>query len=82
MIEREVELRRKRQLTWPDEIAAAMGVEDGSHLVIECDPDTRTAVVRPTLDSYAGALRGAYGTTPAERAEYLAAERVSWDSTR
>ena len=78
MIEREVELRRKRQLTWPDEIATAMGVEDGSHLVIEYNPESRSAVVRPTRDTYAGLLKGVYGTTAASRAAYLETERRSW----
>ncbi|HZS16190.1 MAG TPA: hypothetical protein VFC09_16495 [Candidatus Dormibacteraeota bacterium] len=70
-------LRRKNQLTWPDEIVRRMGLHEGSQLQIVFDETTGEVRVRHRPESYAGILRGVYGT--AEEAEqYLADERASW----
>jgi AbrB family looped-hinge helix DNA binding protein len=69
MIEVEVKLRRKNQLTLPEEIAERLGVGPGDRLVVSLDEDQPTiAVLRPLLRSYAGILKGVYGT-PDEAAE-------------
>jgi hypothetical protein len=78
MLELEVELRKKNQLTWPEKIAAAMRVGAGSRLKIVFDEERQEARVRPIRDSYAGALNGVYGRTEAEIAAYLEEERRSW----
>lgn len=77
-IEVEVKLRRKNQLTLPDEIAERLGVGPGDRLIVSLDEDQPTSVaLRPLLRSYAGILKGVYGT-PDEAAEYLRQERASW----
>ena len=76
-IEREVELRRKRQMTWPEELATAMQVSEGSYLIVEYDPERDVAMVRRRPDSYAGILRGVFGA-PDEAERYLKRERLSW----
>ena len=77
-IEVEVKLRRKNQLTLPDEIAERLGVGPGDRLIVSLDADHPTSVaMRPLLRSYAGILKGMYGT-PEEAAEYLRQERASW----
>ncbi len=73
-----VRLRAKNQLTLPEAIAAHLGVEPGDQLIIEMDEEVPGLVqVRPLLRSYAGILKGIYGT-PEETAEYLRQERASW----
>jgi hypothetical protein len=68
-------LRTRNQLTLPDPIVQAAGLEEGATFVVEldeADPDVvRLRRVRP---SYAGALKGMYEPT----AEYLAGERSGW----
>lgn len=69
-------LRGRNQLTLPDAIVQAAGVEEGATFVVEvdtADPDVvRFRRIRP---SYAGSLKGLY--EPA--AEYLDGERAGWD---
>lgn len=74
---RTVALRRKNQLTLPDEVARRMGVEVGNRLLITFDEEAGEAHVRRAPESYAGALRGLYGT-PEEVRKYLREERRSW----
>jgi AbrB family looped-hinge helix DNA binding protein len=77
-IEVEVKLRRKNQLTLPDEIAERLGVAPGDRLIVSLDADHPTSVaLRPLLRSCAGVLKGVYGT-PDEAAEYLRQERAGW----
>lgn len=77
-IEREVEVRRKRQLTWPEELATAMQVSEGSYLIIEYDEDRGIATVRRRPDSYAGAVKGIFGANDDEVAAYLDSEHSGW----
>ena len=78
-VEAVVTLRAKNQLTLPEAIAERLGVEPGDRLVVAIDDEHPTKVeVRPLLRSYAGVLKGVYGTEE-ERAAYLAEERASWD---
>lgn len=75
-----VGLRKKNQLTLPEQIAEHLGVEPGDRLLFEVDPDDPECVhVRRIRRSYAGALEGIYGKTPEEVAEYLRNERASWN---
>ena len=78
MMELEVELRRKNQLTWPEPLARAMGVSEGARLKIVYEEATGEARVRPIREGYAGALRGTYGASEEEIRAYLMAERRSW----
>lgn len=68
-------LRPRNQLTLPDPIVQAAGLEEGATFVVEldeADPDVvRLRRVRP---SYAGALKGMYEPT----GEYLDGERSGW----
>jgi antitoxin component of MazEF toxin-antitoxin module len=78
-IEVEVRLRQKNQLTLPDAIVKQLDVQPGDRLVVHVDescPDHVT--IRPIRRSYAGLLKGVYGTDE-EALEYVRAERASWD---
>jgi bifunctional DNA-binding transcriptional regulator/antitoxin component of YhaV-PrlF toxin-antitoxin module len=78
-VEVEVQLRRKNQLTLPEAIAERLDVRPGDRLIMEIDEENpREIRVRPLLKSYAGILKGLYGT-PEEAAEYLRQERASWE---
>jgi len=78
MVEVEVELRQRNQMTLPERIARTMGVRQGSRLLITYDDQTGEARIRPLLETYAGVLRGVYGQTPDEVAAYLEEERRGW----
>lgn len=73
-------LRRKNQMTVPDTLAERLNLHPGDRLVlwvqegVDGDLEIRA---RPLRTSYAGALRGVYGTAE-ESAKYLADERASW----
>jgi bifunctional DNA-binding transcriptional regulator/antitoxin component of YhaV-PrlF toxin-antitoxin module len=75
----EVGLRKRNQLTLPEELAKQLNVSPGSRLLMQFDPQEGLVRLRPLRDSYAGILPGVYGT-PAEAAAYLEQERGSWDS--
>ncbi|MCY7419147.1 MAG: hypothetical protein LH650_11750 [Chloroflexi bacterium] len=68
-------MRARNQLTLPDPVVTAAGIQEGDAFVVEVDqrePDVvRLRLVRA---SYAGALRGLYDDTR----EYLDQERRSW----
>ena len=69
-------IRARNQLTLPDPVVQAGGVAEGDRFVVEIDPADPDVIrlhrIRP---SYAGALRDLYG----DPAEYVEAERASWD---
>ncbi|HVB54729.1 MAG TPA: AbrB/MazE/SpoVT family DNA-binding domain-containing protein [Candidatus Acidoferrales bacterium] len=75
----EVGLRKKNQLTLPEELAKVLDVRAGSRLIMQFDPEEGVITLRPLRDSYAGILRGVYGTS-AEAAAYGEEERGSWDA--
>jgi bifunctional DNA-binding transcriptional regulator/antitoxin component of YhaV-PrlF toxin-antitoxin module len=65
-------LRARNQLTIPDAIMQAAGIEPGETFVVEVEPeDHDTLRLRRVRTSYAGALRGLWGDADA----YLEAER-------
>ena len=69
-------LRPRNQLTLPDPIVQAAGLEEGATFVVEIDPEDPDVVrLRRVRTSYAGALKGLYQPT----SEYLEGERSGWD---
>ena len=69
-------LRSRNQLTLPDPIVQAAGLDEGATFVVEIDPaDPDVVRLRRVRSSYAGALKGLYEPT----AEYLEGERSGWD---
>ena len=68
-------LRGRNQLTLPDAIVQAAGVEEGATFIVEVDPSDPDIVrFRRIRPSYAGSLRGLYEPV----AEYLEGERAGW----
>ena len=68
-------LRARNQLTLPDPIVQAAGLDEGATFVVELDPEDSDVVrLRRVRSSYAGALKGLYDPS----AEYLAGERAGW----
>ncbi len=69
-------LRDRNQLTIPDPIARAAGIEVGDSFVVEIEPsDPDVLRLRRVRDSYAGALVGLYG----DSGTYVESERRSWE---
>ena len=69
-------LRSRNQLTLPDPIVQAAGLEEGATFVVELEADDPDVVrLRRVRTSYAGALKGLFDPT----AEYLEGERAGWD---
>jgi len=72
----EARVRARNQLTLPEPVVHAAGIEEGDRFVVEVaagDPDTvRLHRIRA---SYAGALREVFG----DPAPFLEAERGSWE---
>lgn len=69
-------LRGRNQLTLPDAIVQAAGVEEGSTFLVELEPSDPDVVrLRRVRSSYAGALKGLYEPV----AEYVEGERSGWD---
>ena len=72
----EARLRAKSQLTIPESIVDAVGVTEGDRFLIEVAPDEPDTIrLHRIRDSYAGALRDAFG----DAAKELEEERRSWD---
>ena len=68
-------LRGRNQLTLPDPIVQAGGLEEGATFVVELDPgDPDVVRLRRVRSSYAGALKGMFEPTD----EYLEGERSTW----
>lgn len=68
-------VRARNQMTIPETIAHAAGIQEGDTFVVELErADLDTLLLRRVRSSYAGALRGLYGDT--ER--YLEDERRDW----
>jgi bifunctional DNA-binding transcriptional regulator/antitoxin component of YhaV-PrlF toxin-antitoxin module len=75
----EARLRARNQLTLPDPIVQAAGLDEGDRFVVDIDPVEPDVVrLRRVRDSYAGALASVYGDAQAA----LAAERGSWPDTQ
>lgn len=75
----EARLRARNQLTLPDPIVQAAGLDEGDRFVVDIDPGEPDVVrLRRVRDSYAGALAAVYGSPEAALQE----ERGSWPETR
>jgi AbrB family looped-hinge helix DNA binding protein len=73
------DVRHKNQVTVPHQIAKRMGIQPGTRLIFDLDPDDPNVVhVRRLRESYAGVAQGIYGATEEEIEEYLHGERESW----
>ena len=73
----EAHLRARNQITIPDAIVRAVGIEPGETFVVEVEPgDGDTLRLRRVRTSYAGALRGLWG---ADANVFLEAERNAWE---
>ena len=73
----EAHLRALNQITIPDSIVRAAGIEPGEMFVVELEPDDGdTLRMRRIRTSYAGALRGLWG---ADANVFLEAERNAWE---
>ncbi len=72
----EARLRARNQLTIPDPIIRAAGIEPGEKFVVELEPDDHdTVLLRRVRNSYAGSLRGLWGE---DAGAFLEGERKSW----
>jgi bifunctional DNA-binding transcriptional regulator/antitoxin component of YhaV-PrlF toxin-antitoxin module len=78
MIQMEIELRSKNQMTLPDRIVRQLHMAKGTRLTIVLDEEAGEIRLRPIRASYAGALGGIYGRDQAEVRTYLEEERQSW----
>lgn len=68
-------MRARNQMTIPESIVDAAGIEEGDTFVVELErADPNTLLLRRVRSSYAGALRGLYGNTD----RYLEDERRDW----
>lgn len=68
-------VRARNQMTIPDRIVEAAGIEEGETFVVELEPDAPDLLrLRRVRDSYAGTLGGLYGAVDA----YLDEERGDW----
>lgn len=69
--------RARNQITIPDAVVQAAGIEPGETFVVEVGPDDLdTLRLRRIRTSYAGALRGLWGD---DANAYLEAERIAWE---
>lgn len=80
----DVWIRQRNQVTIPVDIARDLGLGPGSlcrmdvvNGVITITPAHQAAP--PPLSTYAGCAQGAWGGTPEEVEEAVAADRLSWD---
>lgn len=80
----DVRIRERNQITIPVDIAKALGLGPGSlcrmdvvNGVITITPSLHPAP--PSLASYAGCARGAWGASPEEVEAAIVADRTSWD---
>ena len=72
----EAHLRARNQITIPDSIVRAAGIESGETFVVELEPeDGDTLRLRRVRTSYAGVLRGLWG---ADAGVFLESERNAW----
>jgi hypothetical protein len=70
-------LRGRNQITLPDPIVQAGGLEEGATFVVELDPgDPDVVRLRRVRATYAGALNGMFEPI----AEYLEGERSTWEA--
>jgi bifunctional DNA-binding transcriptional regulator/antitoxin component of YhaV-PrlF toxin-antitoxin module len=69
-------LRARNQLTLPEPVAARIGAKPGDRFVLLVDGPDSVRLIR-VRDSYAGALKGMWGSTQAEADTWLREERLA-----
>ena len=71
----EARLRERNQLTLPEAVAKAAGLNEGERFVVTFEPDHPDSIRLDRMrDSYAGSLKDAYGDPEA----YLREVREGW----
>ena len=71
----EARLRERNQLTLPDAVAKAAGINEGERFVVTFEPDRPDSIRLDRIrGSYAGSLQDAYGDPEA----YLREVREGW----
>ena len=76
VVRERAQLRARHQLTIPDAVVRAAGIEEGDTFVVEVDPShPETLRLERLRISYAGALTGIYGDTR----KYLDELRRDWE---
>lgn len=72
----EARLRPKSQLTLPEPVVEAAGLRVGDRFMVEVAPDDPDTIrLHRVRESYAGALREAFG----DASTYIADERATWE---
>jgi hypothetical protein len=75
----EARLRAKSQLTLPEPIVEASGVEEGDRFLVELSPDDPDTIrLHRIRASYAGVMADVYGGV----ADYIDGERRTWERGR
>jgi len=75
----EARFRARNQITIPEAVVQAAGIEPGETFVVEVEPeDIDTLRLRRIRTSYAGVLRGLWGP---DANAYLEVERNAWDDS-
>ena len=76
VVDAEARLRAKSQLTIPEQVVDAIGLQTGDRFLIEVSADEPDVIrLHRIRDSYAGGLREVFG----KPSDYLSEERRSWD---
>jgi bifunctional DNA-binding transcriptional regulator/antitoxin component of YhaV-PrlF toxin-antitoxin module len=76
VLDAEARLRAKSQLTIPEQVVDAIGLQQGDRFLIELSADEPDVIrLHRIRDSYAGGLRDVFGKT----SEYLSEERRTWE---
>lgn len=71
----EARLRARNQLTLPDPVVQAIGLNEGDRFIVDTDPNDPDVVrLRRIRETYAGTLASVYGNATAALEE----ERASW----
>lgn len=78
VLEVEVQLRQRNQVTLPAEVVEGLAVQEGDRLILRVDQERHTAELRPVRASYAGVAGSVYGRTRKEVADYIKRERAAW----
>jgi hypothetical protein len=75
----EARLRAKSQLTLPEPIVEASGLEEGDRFLVEHSPDDPDTIrLHRIRASYAGAMADVYGAV----VDYIDGERRTWERGR
>lgn len=81
LVEAQARIRKKSQITIPQEILDKLGIGPGDTIVF-CirEGNPKVAQLRPLPRSFSGLLTGVYGKTQEEIEDYLREERDAWEN--